>query len=323
MNALPTFLLFVAGLTSLILASGWLVTLLTWMARYLKLSEYSVAFLLMAGATSIPELFVGINSALTNTPELSLGNVLGANLLNVTLVIGLIVLILPIPLGSKRIAHEAGFIFALTITPLIFLFDGILSRADGAMLIFIFIAYLYYLFVSSRLPDSAINDVRPTPAAFREFIKKLFLLFLGTAVLLAASRAVVFAGWSLATSFGAPPFLMGLLVISLGTTLPELTFGIRSALRGRSGMGFGSAIGSVVFNLLFILGLVALIQPIAIGGAKSAVFLNLIAVTAIALILYVTLRLTNSVPRWMGGALILAYAAVVMTTLRLSIPGIL
>lgn len=317
------FIVFLAGIILLVRTSGWLVSLLTWMARYLKLSEYIVAFVLMAGATSIPELFIGINSAISGVPSLSLGNVLGANLLDVTLVIGITALILAIPLDGERIAHEAGFIFTLTIAPLILLLDGTLSRADGAMLIFLFIAYLRYLFVVSRPSHSTINTIEPTLYSFGEFVKKLFLFFVGTALLLVAARVVVFAAEIGTARLGLPTFLVGLIVISLGTTLPELTFGIRLALAGRGGLGFGNAIGSVVFNLLLILGLVALIQPITIGEERTAIFFNLLVVTAVALILHITIRLTDRVPRWMGAFLVALYVAVAIVTFQLSVPGIL
>ncbi len=99
------FGVFIIGILLLVRTSGWLVSLLMWMARYLKLSEYSVAFLLMAAATSIPELFVGINAAIQGIPHLALGNVLGANLLNLTLVIGIVALVKDITPDDERVSH--------------------------------------------------------------------------------------------------------------------------------------------------------------------------------------------------------------------------
>src|SRR3989344_3336763 len=202
MSNISLFIIFIAGLILLVRASGWLVSLLTWMARYLKMSEYTAAFILMAAATSVPELFVGINSALTGFPELSFGNILGANLLNVTLVLGVAALFRAITLEDERITHGASFVFTLTLTPLIMLFDGVLSRIDGALLVLIFFAYLRYLFVTSRLSDHAINTVEPTPAAFGEFVKKLFLFMGGVLLLLVASSIVVFAAEAAAAGFG-------------------------------------------------------------------------------------------------------------------------
>ena len=219
MTTLWFFLLFIFGIALLVRTSGWLVSLLTWMARYLKMSEYTVAFILMAAATSIPELFVGLNSALTGLPELSFGNILGANLLNVTLVLGIAATLRAITLEDERITHGASFVFTLTFTPLIMLLDGVLSRIDGALLVLIFFAYLRYLFVTSRLSDEDLNTVEPTPATFGEFVKKLFLFMGGVLLLLLASRIVVFAAEAGAARFGIPAFLVGLIGISLGTTL--------------------------------------------------------------------------------------------------------
>ncbi len=318
MSNISLFILFVVGIALLVRTSGWLVSLLTWMARYLKMSEYAVAFILMAAATSIPELFVGINSALTGFPTLSFGNVLGANLLNVTIVLGVAALFGAITLEDERITHGASFVFTLTFTPLIMLLDGVLSRIDGALLILIFFAYLRYLFVTSRIPDHAINTVEPTPAAVGEFVKKLFLFMGGVLLLLVASRIAVFAAEVLAVRFGIPAFLVGLIVISLGTTLPELTFGIRSALERKGGMSIGNAIGSVVFNLLFVLGVVAVIQPIHLEGTKTPAFISLLAVTGISLLLYIISRISGRISRLTGIFLILVYIAVALFIFQLS-----
>lgn len=318
MNIFLLVALFICGFALLVAAAGWLVALLTWMARYLKLSEYTAAFILMAAATSIPELFVGINSALTGFPALSFGNVLGANLLDVTVVLGVAALFLPIALEDERVTHGASFIFTLTFTPLIMLLDGVLSRIDGALLILMFFAYLRYLFVTSRIPGHLVNTVEPTAATFSEFLRKMFLFIGGAILLLVASRIVVLAAAEAASRFGIPAFLVGLFVVSLGTTLPELTFGIRSALSHKGGMGFGNAVGSVVFNLLLILGVVAVIQPIVLQGARTPAFISLLAVTVISLLLYVTSRVSGRISRLAGFFLVAVYFALVLLISRLS-----
>lgn len=319
MNDLLLLSIFIAGILLLVRASGWLVSLLTWMAGFLKVSEYTAAFLLMAAATSIPELFVGITSALSGVPALSLGNVLGANLLNITLVIGIISLIRPLHSGDEKMTHETSFIFTLTLTPSILFLDGMLSRFDGAIMIFLFFAYIRYLFVMSRLRDSALNNIEPTIYNFKMFFKKLLLFLVGVLLLLIAARMIVFSAEAVAANLNIPQFLIGLIVISLGTTLPELTFGVRSALSGRGGMSLGNAIGSVVFNLLFILGLVAMIQPITIGNKGTATFTSLLVVTAVLLLLHSTLRVFGKVPRWAGIILILAYVATTSIAAQLSL----
>ncbi|MDO8560630.1 MAG: sodium:calcium antiporter [bacterium] len=312
------FILFVFGIALLVRTSGWMVSLLTWIARYLKMSEYTAAFILMAAATSIPELFVGINSALTGFPVLSFGNILGANILNVTLVLGVAAIFRAITLEDERIIHGASFIFTLTFTPLIMLLDGVLSRIDGALLILVFFAYLRYLFVISHNLGQAINNIEQTVSTFGEFVKKIFLFIGGVVILLIASRIVVFAAEALAVRFGISAFLVGLVVISLGTTLPELTFSIRSTLSRKGAMSFGNAIGSVVFNLLFILGVVAVIQPIVLQGTKTPVFMSLLTVTGISLLLYITSRIFGRISRLMGIFLVAVYITVALFIFQLS-----
>ncbi len=188
------------------------------------------------------------------------------------------------------------------------------------ILVFLFFAYLRYLFAASKISDSTVNALPVTPAAFGEFVKKLFLFLGGIGFLLIASQMVVFAGELGARRFGIPAFFIGLFVISLGTTLPELTFGIRSVSSGHGGMGLGNAIGSVVFNLLFILGGAAIINPITVLPEQASVtFLIFLAATAAALFISVVLKVSGRISRRIGVFLIGAYVVIMSLVFQLSL----
>lgn len=137
--------LFFLSLAVLFLAGGIMVRALTWMGRYLKLSEYVFSFILVAFATSLPELFVGINSAMQGVANISLGNLVGANVLNVTLVIGVSILLAKgLTIDRVITKQDIQMIFSMILFPAFLMLDGILSRLDGALLLFLFGGYVIY-----------------------------------------------------------------------------------------------------------------------------------------------------------------------------------
>ena len=252
-----------------------LVMSLTGLARFFRLSEYLVAFIFMSSATSIPELFVGISSAVNGVPNLSLGNLLGANLLNMTVVIGLVALLSRgLEIESKISRENFWLIFILSLFPLLLGFDGIISRADGLILIVSFSIYIWHILGEKEYFSKIVNH-RPTGlSGFKETINNLLFFLLGVGLLIVSSWVLVWSGTQLAKtmSLGLLPF--GALFVALGTTLPEIVFGVRAAIRQHPSLAAGNSLGSVAFNAAFIVGLVSLIEPIVIKNVSQFFFVT-------------------------------------------------
>ncbi|OHA05144.1 MAG: hypothetical protein A2934_04045 [Candidatus Sungbacteria bacterium RIFCSPLOWO2_01_FULL_47_10] len=291
-----------AALYILIRAGGALVRTMTAMARFLRISEYALSFILMALATSLPELFIGISSAARNAPLLSLGNIIGSNVLNVTLVLGAGVIAAgSLTIGKDAVRGEMGKMFALTFVPAILLFDGELSRGDGALLLLLFVAYLVHLFYSNRVSPPV--DGSAGEFGIGEFMRSFLFFFVNIFLVIGSSWFIVYEAERLAAGFGVPLFFIGLFVISFGTTLPELVFNIRSSMSGYGEMSLGNSLGSVIFNISGILGIVAIIQPVHVDDPLRAVS-GLVITSILIFLIQLVLLLKGDISRGYGIGLI-------------------
>ncbi len=244
----------------LIVSGHFLVKSLIKIAYFLRISEFVVGFVIMAFATSVPELFVGISSALAHNTALALGNVVGANILNLTVVIGIPILLRKgIVIESEKTKTDALYMFFIAALPFILMWIGHgISRVDGIILVGAFFVYAIKLYKERKIFKKEVEDriKKWEPVAYTF----LFLFFL--VLLFVSSRFLVFYATLISIDFMLPPILIGLFLVSFGTTLPELVFGTRAALAGHTQMTLGNTIGSVVANSTLVLGITAIIWPI-------------------------------------------------------------
>src|SRR3989344_6504107 len=272
-----------------------LVRSLSNIAHFLRISDYAASFILMGFATSIPEFFVALSSGINGTPVLSFGNIIGANILNVTLLLGIIALISGgIANRDQSIKTDAWIIFVIAAMPLFLIFDGNLDRPDGLILILLYFWYLERLVARQKILGRALSYFNGNFRGARWIFKEAGFFILGIILLLAASGFIVKESQELAKTLDLNLGIFGILIVALGTTVPELTFGLRSVLHKHEQMTLGNAIGSIAVNSTLILGLLALISPFSIEFS-----LNLklsIAVLIISLWLF-NIFLTNDRPK--------------------------
>jgi len=241
-----------------------LVKSLKKISKFLKIPEFTAAFIIMAVATSLPELFVGISSALAKNPELSLGNILGAGLLNLTLIIGIFTIVSKkLPVKTIQLKKEASILSSTIILLIIlFLIDQQLSRIDGIILLTLFTLNTHRLYKNSKLTTSKIKK-QAKKNKYSENTSKIFILFvIGLILLFFSSRYAVKYAALIAGDLNLPKIIIGLFLISIATTLPELIFGLSAIKMKHKEMAIGDQIGTVFANLTLILGIVAIIQPI-------------------------------------------------------------
>jgi cation:H+ antiporter len=264
-----TFLIFLISIGILTLAGSILMNSLMKVSNFLGWRDFVVAFLLVSLGTSLPDLLLGVSSALRGVPQLSFGDVVGGNIVDFTLVIALAVLVGGnLPTKGSFLQSSILITSFVSILPLILIFDKTLSRLDGILLILCFLFYVKWLFTEKKnfleLKDSFSNNAHLIPD-FTEFLKGVFGLILGFFLLLFSADSVVKSAISIAQFFALPIAILGILLTGLGNSLPELYFAILAARKkGSSGLILGDVLGSVVFLSTLILGIVALIQPIQI-----------------------------------------------------------
>ena len=247
-------------------SGNWVVGGLMRMARFLGWKEFVVAFFVMALAASLPNLFLGITSALRGVPELSFGDVAGNNLVALTLAIALAVLIgrKELPAESRTVQTTSIFTIIAAILPLILILDGNLSRIDGMLLIALFGSYIAWLF-SKKERFTKIYDTHKIPILkeFKVFLADLGRVILGIILLLAAAQGIVASAQFFAIGFNLSLILIGVLITGLGNALPEVYFAIVSARKGEAWMILGNLMGAVIVPATLVLGIVALIHPIS------------------------------------------------------------
>lgn len=310
---IPNIMGLVAAAAVMVLSGTLVIRALTKIASYLKLSDFVVGFIIMALATSSPELFIGISSAINNVPSLSLGDILGSNIVDITLVLGLVtILARGIKVQGKIILRDTYLAVFIAILPLLLMLDRHLSRADGIILVLTFIFYITWLWKQRKRFKKFSDNISK-----KQFLINIFLFIIGVALLLISANFIVNFSTALALKFGLPLILIGILIVAIGTDLPELVFEIKAVRSKREGMALGDALGSVVTQGTFVLGIVGILSPFTIDNYRffiiSAIFL------IIALILFTFLIKTKKALSWKEGiALILLYVIFLIFELNIN-----
>jgi len=258
--------IFLSSCTLLYFSGEWLVRGLMRIARFLGWREFVVAFFIMAAATSIPNLFVGISSATHKIPQLSFGDIVGANVIDLTLAVAIATLIAKgISAESRLIQSSALFTIFVAILPLLLIFDGILGRGDGIVLILFFVLYNLWLFSKKERFTKIYNQEKISILKeFRIFLKDLGKVILGLILLLVAAEGIVRSAQFLAESLNLTLAFIGILIVALGTSFPEVYFTTVLARKGETWMILGNLMGSIIIVSTLVLGVVALICPIKI-----------------------------------------------------------
>lgn len=257
----------------LVWTGGALAAVLGRLAQSLKVSSFLISFVMMAAATTVPELSVGILSSLQGQGSLVFGTAVGSNIANIALVMGVLMLLS----GRLRIRsvlrrREASWAAGLALLPVLLAADGTITRAEGVVLLLALGAYMGQLLRSARFFHET-DGLKGDPTFRRDLV--LFAVLVG--VLLYSSHWAVQFAVQVAELLGVPLFVIGLFVLAVGTSLPELVFAIRSAQAGDPLLALGDITGAIVLNATFILGIAALISPIELGAIspyiRSAVVL--------------------------------------------------
>ncbi|MEF8847348.1 MAG: hypothetical protein V5A57_02900, partial [Candidatus Paceibacterota bacterium] len=259
-------LIFILSSIALVKSGTWLVKSLTRIARFLKWREFTVAFILMAFATSIPELFVGITSGLQLEPELSFGNVIGSNIINLTLVVAVVALLAKGLNLKQALVRESGiYTMIIAFLPVLLLLDGAISRMDGLVL---FLGLAFYLSQlkeqEAKFTKEITDELEKGWSGFKSFFQDIGLFVASTIIILVAAHGIVLSATSLVAFSPFSIASVGILIVALGTGLPELIFGLQAVNLDQQEMIMGGIMGSVVSNSTLVLGTTVLIHPLRV-----------------------------------------------------------
>jgi cation:H+ antiporter len=285
------------------------------LSRSTHASAFVLSAILLALATSFPELFVGITSALEKTPNLSLGIVLGSNIANLSLMSGLAAIITGrVFVHGDFLKRDIAIAFVAGIIPILLSLDGRLSRVDGLILLCVYLAYATSFFKVRFIEIAKRHESESFVHRFFRVInhidvdrtKETGRLFVGIALLLASADFVVLVSKQLAVAINIPVYVIGLIIVAIGTSLPELAFSLRSLKDKEPKMFFGNILGSTIVNSSLIVGTTVLINPITQISIKdyvnSAIFFVVIALT-----FWYFVRSKFRLDRWEAGILVGLY----------------
>jgi len=250
----------------LVFSGKWLIDALSRIGVCFKLKEFVLAFFVVGIGATIPNLMIGIVSALNKIPELSFGDVMGSNIFDISIVVGLAALISRggLSSNSKTVQGSALFTMIIALLPVFFILDGILSRLDGIFLLSSFAIYSFWLF-SKKDRFTKVYENCPQKFSSKEIAKDIFIIFTGLILLLIGGQGVVKSAMFFYQTFDLPLGLIGIFVVAIGTCMPETVFSLQAARKGRDWMILGNQMGNVAITSTFILGIISLIMPIKIA----------------------------------------------------------
>jgi cation:H+ antiporter len=307
---LLNFALVLGGLILLIWGADRFVAGAAATARNLGLAPMLIGLTIVAFGTSAPEVLVSVAAALRENAGLAVGNAIGSNIANIGLVLGAAVLLRPMGVHSDVLRREVPILLGVTLLSLLLLLDNRLDRLDGVILMFTLLLVMAWL-VRSSLRGNAVADTTdlrlPKPMTMA---RALTWTVLGLVLLLAGAQLLVLGAESLARTLGVPDLIIGLTVVAIGTSLPELAVTVVAALRNQHDLALGNIIGSNIFNLLAVLGVAGLIYPAALDPGVLTVHLPVMFVLTVAvLVMAYNWRGRSLLTRPDGLALLLAFFA--------------
>lgn len=301
MAILIQILLLALGFTMLIKGADWFVDGASGIATKFGIPQLVIGLTIVAMGTSAPEAAVSISAAIGGSADITIGNIVGSNILNIFIILGISAVITTLAVASSTIKYETPFMILVTVLLLVLGLDKTIGLIDGIILIIAFIAYLTYLFIMAK------NNKEEQPEAKQMAIWKAILLtIIGLALIILGSNVTVDAATAIAKAFGVSERFIGLTIVALGTSLPELFTSVSAARKHNADIAIGNIVGSNIFNILFVVGISSIIIPVPF--ASNFIFDTIVAIVAAALLLVCCLK-TKSLKRWAGILMLICYAA--------------
>jgi cation:H+ antiporter len=269
----------------------------------MHIPEMIIGLTIVAAGTSAPELFVSVVSALKGTSDMAVGNVVGSNIMNTMLIVGVAAMVAPMNISKNTVKKDLPFTVAASMLLLFIAFDHFLGHVGGFMLLAGFALFMAYsIYSASRSPEHDSNDL----VVQMSKLKSAIFVLGGLLLLIVGSNVFVDHASQLALSMGISEGVVGLTVVAGGTSLPELATTVVAARKGQSALAIGNVIGSNVFNILLILGLTATIHPLQIEGITTIdMAVMLLSVSFVWIFCFTRLK----VERWEGATLLVGYLA--------------
>ena len=291
--------LLVLGFVMLVKGSDWFVDGAAGIAAKFRIPQIIIGLTIVAMGTSAPEAAVSITAAMGGSADITVGNIVGSNILNVLVILGLASAIVPIAVGKSTLKIDLPFMIAISVIFLLLGWDGTVTRIDGLVLIAFFVAYIGYMIWEALHSNEEGDEIKDMPVW-----KMLLSTVIGLALVVWGADVAVDAATKLAETFGMSKRFIGLTVVALGTSLPELFTSVTAARKGNADIAIGNIVGSNIFNILFVVGLSSMV--INVPFAANFRIDMLVAIAASAFVWLAALR-SRKLARWAGFTMLLGY----------------
>lgn len=318
-----TALLLIAGLVLLVLGGELLVRGASKLASSLGISPLVVGLTVVAFGTSAPELAVSVQATWAGQTDIALGNVIGSNIFNVLLILGVSALITPLVVAGQMIRQEVPVMIGTSLLLYVLAHDGAIGRLEGGLFVLLLLGYTVLLIRQSRRETAALREeyageIHIAPRAWDDkLLVQIGLIAAGLVALVFGARALVAGAVAIAQALGVSELIIGLTIVAGGTSLPEVAASIAAAVKGQRDIAVGNVVGSNIFNILAVLGISALASPAALSVSESLLEFDMIVMLAVAIACLPIFFTGNVIARW-EGAVFLAYYVAYTTYLVLA-----
>ena len=308
-----TILTLAGGLIILILGAEALVRGASKIAAALGISSVVIGLTVVAFGTSSPELAVCLQSVFKGQPDIALGNAVGSNILNILFILGLASLITPLVVEKQLIKRDVPLMILVSVVLLLFGLNGSIGRVEGLILFVGLIIYLYYIITYSRKESKKFRELRKleedvkTHHGFKTWFIDIGLVSAGLVMLVVGSDLMLESAITIARAFGISELIIGLTLIAVGTSLPEVFTSIVASLHGEKDIAVGNLVGSNIFNIMAIIGLTGIFAPNGIRVLPDALSFDIPVMIGVAVICFPIFYTQRMVSRWEGALLLLYY----------------
>lgn len=302
---LEAILLLVAGLILLIVGAEALVRGASRMALALGISPLVIGLTVVAFGTSSPELAISLQSTFQGQADIAIGNVVGSNLFNILVILGLSAVITPLVVNQQLIRLDVPLLIGVSLLTWWMAADGVIGQFEGAILFAGLIAYIIFLIYQSRRESQAVQDEYATAFSngalgWQQWVKNLSFVLVGLALLAVGAGWLVDGAVALARSLGLSELIIGLTIIAAGTSLPEVATSVLAALRQEKDIAVGNAVGSSLFNIMAVLALTGIFAPGGIPVAPAVINFDIPVMVAVAVAALPIFFTGNLIARWEG-----------------------
>lgn len=305
----------ILGVVLLVIGAEFLVRGASRLSAMFSVSPLVIGLTIVAFGTSAPELAVSLHSTLTNQADIAVGNVVGSNICNVLLILGMSALVTPLVVAQQLIRLDVPIMIGVSCLLLFFGWDRLINPTDGIVLFVGGVTYtVFLLYQSRRESDENVQseyekEYGPRPFSWPQVGINAVLIAIGLVFLVVGSRLLVNSAVTIATALGASPLVVGLTIVAVGTSLPELATSMVASFRGERDIAVGNVVGSNIFNILVVLGLTSALSPAGVEISASALTFDIPVMVAVAVLCFPIFFSGNLISRWEGGLLLGYYLA--------------